>query len=90
MTVPGCNPQEIKKNGRSKYEVGEKVGVRCGFTKFQAFVIIERKYKQMPGDMTEKNAHEEGFKDLDAFKAFWLKIYKRWNSKEVVWVHAYQ
>jgi len=65
------------------------VGARCGFTKFQAFVVIVRKYKEMLGDMTEKDAHAEGFKDLDAFKAFWLKIYKRWNAAEVVWVYEW-
>ena len=48
------------------------MGVRCGFTKFQAFVIIERKYKQRLGDMTEKDAHEEGFRDLDDFRVFWI------------------
>ena len=39
--------------------------------------------------MTEQDAHAEGFKDLDAFKAFWLKIYNRWNSAEVVWVYEW-
>ena len=79
----------IRKKGAQQYEVGEKVGLRCGYVKFQAFVTIERKYKQMLGDMTEKDAHAEGFRDLDAFKAFWLKIYKRWNSAEVVWVYEW-
>jgi len=37
--------------------------------------------------MTEKDADAEGFNDFEDFKAFWLKIYKRWNSDEVVWVY---
>jgi len=79
----------MKKKGAQQYEVGEKVGLLCGFTKYKAFVTIERKYKQMLGDMTEDDAHAEGFKDLDAFKAFWLKIYNRWDPAEVVWVYEW-
>ena len=52
-------------------------------------MITKRKYRQRLGDMTEEDAHAEGFKDLDAFKAFWLKIYKRWNPAEVVWVYVW-
>jgi len=35
------------------------------------------------------DAHAEGFKDLDDFKAFWLKIYHRWNPDEVAWVYEW-
>lgn len=52
-------------------------------------MIIERKYRQRLGDMIEKDAREEGFKDLEDFKAFWMKIYHRWNSDEVVWVYEW-
>jgi len=40
-------------------------------------------------DMTEKDAHEEGFRDLDDFRVFWTKIYHKWNPDQVVWVYEW-
>jgi hypothetical protein len=79
-----------RKPGRRVCEVGEKVGVRLGYTKPSAFIIIKRRRRQKLGDITDEEAKKEGFKDLESFRKGWIQIYGNWNPQQVVWVYEFE
>jgi len=54
--------------------------------------IIEHIYSQRLGDMTNEDAQQEGYKDLEDYKKFILSIHPgmKWSPKMKVWVHQYE
>lgn len=76
------------KPGRRIYEVGEKVGIRVGYTKPSAYIIIKKRRRQKLSDITEEDAKKEGFKDKAEFKRVWTGLYG-WNPLQVVWVYDF-
>jgi len=79
-----------RKRGRRVYEVGEKVGIRNGYVKPKAHVVITRRYRQKIGNMTDEDAKKEGFKDLEEFKRVWKRLYGKWNPNRVIWVYEFK
>lgn len=57
-----------RKKGARVYEVGERVGVRAGYTPFADYVIIKRRRKQAIGNISEEDARKEGFANVEEFK----------------------
>jgi|SRR5699024_8315770 len=57
----------------------------------QTYELV-RVYEQYLGDVTEANAKEEGFENLDAYKESITSIHDNavWVPKLVVWVHEFQ
>jgi hypothetical protein len=79
-----------RKRGRRVYEVGEKVGIRNGYDKPKAYIIITRRYRQKIGDTTDEDAKKEGFKDLEEFKRIWRRFYGNWTPNRIVWVYEFK
>lgn len=52
---------------------------------------VEHIYPQYLGDMTDTDAQQEGYKNLEAYKQAILNIHPgmRWAPKMKVWVHEY-
>jgi len=80
----------LKKKGIKNYETGHIYGIRNGYTRYKAWVLIKRKYKQKLGDMTEEDAHKEGFRSLQEFQKKWTQLYGSWNPEQIVWVYEFK
>ncbi|MBB2483525.1 ASCH domain-containing protein [Bacillus sp. APMAM] len=54
--------------------------------------VVENVYSQQLGDMTEENARQEGFANLEAYKESILSMHPgmRWVPKMKVWVHEFK
>lgn len=52
---------------------------------------VERIYSQHLGEITDEDAQQEGYEDLEAYKQSILSIHPgmRWAPKMKVWVHEY-
>ena len=52
---------------------------------------VERIYSQYLGDMSDEDAKQEGYTDLEAYKQSILDIHPgmKWAPKMKVWVHKY-
>ena len=79
-----------RKPGRRVYEVGERVGIRAGYTKPTAYITITRKFEQKLGDISEEDARKEGFVSVEEFKQQWVSLYQRWTPELVVWVYEFE
>lgn len=79
-----------RKPGRRVYEVGERVGIRAGYTKPVAYITIKKKFQQRLRGITEEEARKEGFSSVDDFKKQWEALYQGWNPEEVVWVYEFE
>ena len=80
----------LKKKGVQHYEVGRIYGIRNGYTKYKAWILINRKYRQKLGGMTEEDAHREGFRSLQEFQKKWVQLYGSWNPEQVVAVYEFE
>jgi hypothetical protein len=83
--LSGEKTQTRRPRGSTK-EVGDKMGVRNHYEPFKHYVLITRKFKQRLGDISEQDAHKEGFQSIDEFKAAWINIYGSWKPNQVVTV----
>jgi hypothetical protein len=79
-----------RKKGIPDYHVSQKVGMRAGYTKFEAYVIITKKFRQKLGDISEEDARKEGFASVEDFKQTWIKLYGSWKPSIVVWVYEFK
>ena len=79
-----------KKPGRSVYDIGARVGVRSGYTKFAGYIIIRKRFRQRLGDISEEDARKEGFKTVKEFQETWKRLYGKWDPEEVVWVYEFE
>lgn len=54
--------------------------------------VIEHIYPQRLGDMTNQDAQQEGYENLEDYKNFILSIHPgmKWSPKMKVWVHQYK
>lgn len=73
-----------RRNGRYA-DVGEVMSLND-----QQF-IIDRVYTQKLGDVTENDAKQEGYKNLEEYKKSILSFHPgmRWAPKMEVWVHEF-
>lgn len=79
-----------KKRGARVYSVGDKMGVRAGYTKYTAYVIITKRVRQKLGNISEIDAQKEGFSSIEEFKQIWIKLYGKWRPNTVVWVYEFK
>ena len=56
-----------------------------------SFVVTSVERKRL-GDMTEADAHAEGYPNLDTYKQIILKMHANmtWNDEGLVWVHSFR
>lgn len=78
-----------RKSGIHVCSVREKVGVRAGYTKFVAYIVIKKRFQQRLGDISAEEAKKEGFLSIEDFKRAWAALYG-WNPNQVVWVYEFE
>jgi len=60
------------------------------FDKPKGHIIITRKFKQRLGDVSLDDTRKEGYRNLDEFKAAWIKINGSWDPKRLVIVYEFK
>lgn len=78
-----------RKPGIHVYNMGEKVGVRAGYTKFVAYIVVKKRFRQRLGDISAEDAKKEGFPSTEDFKRAWAALYG-WNPDQLVWVYEFE
>jgi hypothetical protein len=76
---------------------------RCSYSEGQVFAVnpgrgkprvaeakVTKVYAQQLGQMTDKDAKLEGFKNLKHFREAWKEINRVWNPAERVWVVEFE
>ena len=69
--------------------VHERVGVRAGYTKFVAYIVIKKRFQQRVGNISAEEAKKEGFLSIEEFKRAWAALYG-WNPSQLVWVYEFE
>jgi len=60
------------------------------FGKPKGHITITRKFKQRLGDVSLEDIRKEGYRNLDEFKAAWIKINGSWDPKRLVIVYEFK
>jgi hypothetical protein len=53
-------------------------------------ITIKRRFEQRLGDVTEQDAHAEGFNNLADFQAFWRTLFGSFNPEQVVTAYEFE
>ncbi len=71
---------------RYVYLAGKVYGVQTHLSKESiAFIKVTSVKEQLLGAVTDAEAKAEGYNDLDAFKAAWIKSYGAFEPTDDVW-----
>jgi hypothetical protein len=54
------------------------------------YIQIKKVYPQKLGDVSEEEAHKEGFSGLDEFREAWIRINGSWDPEMVVTVYEFE
>lgn len=89
--LDGTKTQSRRPECNRLYHVGSIQPVKSTyFGKAEGHVLIERRFKQRLKDMTEEEAHAEGYENLAAFRKEWPQITKRpLNLQEIVTAYEF-
>jgi len=72
-------------------KVGRTYGVRCRrFDRSVAHIRILRASQERLGDITAKDAKNEGFATVEEFHKDWVQIYGSWDPNRKVMVYDFQ
>ncbi|MCD6479840.1 ASCH domain-containing protein [Candidatus Bathyarchaeota archaeon] len=77
---------ETRRLRRPRLRVGGIYPLRVGRRLLPDRVRILNIYPQRLGDVTEEDAHREGFQSLGEFRKAWLDIYHSWDDEQQIWV----
>ncbi len=71
-------------------KVGKVYSIQVSRTKSTGYYIkVTRRYLESLGEVTEEEAHLEGFDSLAEFKQKWITIYSSWEPDQVVVVYEF-
>ncbi len=89
--LDGTKTQTRRCANNRLYRIGSIQPVKTTYyEKARGHVLIERRFKQRLEDMTEEEAHTEGYENLAAFRKEWPQITKRpLNLKEIVTAYEF-
>jgi hypothetical protein len=54
------------------------------------YIRITKVYPQKLGDVSEEEAHKEGFRGIDEFRDAWIRINGSWDPETVVTVYEFE
>jgi hypothetical protein len=90
MVLSGRKTQTRRLHKNLLKEKQKYVVKRNWYKNTEYYIQIKKVYPQKLGDVSEEEAHKEGFSGLDEFRDAWIRINGSWDPEVVVTVYEFE
>ena len=90
MVLSGRKTQTRRRHKNPLKEKQKYVVKKNWYNNTEYYIRITRVYPQKLGDVSEEEAHKEGFSGLDKFRDAWIRINGSWDPDMVVTVYEFE
>jgi hypothetical protein len=90
MVISGAKTQTRRRHKNLLKEKQKYVVKRNWYENTEYYIQIKKVYPQKLSDVSEEEAHKEGFSSLDEFRDAWIRINGSWDLDEVVTVYEFE
>jgi hypothetical protein len=81
---------QTRRHGKLRYRVGQRYGVKDNyFAKPAAYVVIRRRWRERLGDISRDDVEKEGYADIWAFQAAWIRLHGHWDPDLMVMAYEF-
>jgi len=81
---------QTRRTNKRQLNVGKIYSIQVNRTTSTGhYLRITKRYSQRLGEVTEDEAHREGFNSLEEFRHKWISIYGSWEPEQVVVVYEF-
>jgi N4-acetylcytidine amidohydrolase len=81
---------QTRRTHKRQFKVGKVYSIQINRTTSTGhYLRITKRYSQRLGQITEDEAHQEGFNSLEEFRHKWINIYGSWEPEQVIVVYEF-
>ena len=90
LVIQGKKTQTRRRHKNLLKEKQKYVIKKNWYKNTEHYIRITKVYSQKLGDVSEEEAHKEGFSSIEEFRDAWIKINGSWDSDIVVTVYEFE